>query len=49
MRALVDEFAETGDDSLRLIIDEYIHASYKVQRTPNPSGTFWEGGLGEPK
>ncbi|CED83661.1 glucoamylase [Phaffia rhodozyma] len=38
-----------GDPSLEPLIREYIHAQGNLQLLSNPSGTFLDGGLGEPK
>ncbi|KAK9474596.1 Six-hairpin glycosidase-like protein [Dipodascopsis tothii] len=49
IRALVDEYAATGDERLRQVLDDYLATSRTVQHASNPSGDFWSGGLGEPK
>ncbi|KAK9455899.1 Six-hairpin glycosidase-like protein [Dipodascopsis uninucleata] len=49
MRALVDAYASTRNDSLRDILMAYVDDTHHVQRTENPSGAFESGGLGEPK
>ncbi|ODV88797.1 glycoside hydrolase family 15 protein [Tortispora caseinolytica NRRL Y-17796] len=55
IHSLIDEYANgtTTDkyslEDLELIFANYIELSRQVQRTSNPSGTMYTGGLGEPK
>lgn len=50
---IIDEFIFTGGSnaSLKVYIDDYIHAQAVLQTISNPSGTFYPAGLGlgEPK
>jgi glucoamylase len=48
-KVIVDQFARGEDDSLRGLIDDFFTAEAALQQVPNPSGTFFTGGLGEPK
>ncbi|KAK9236673.1 Six-hairpin glycosidase-like protein [Lipomyces kononenkoae] len=49
IRVLVDEYAKSGSASVKTIIDAYVDNVRTTQWTPNPSGQFGRGGLGEPK
>ncbi|KAF8158199.1 glucoamylase [Crassisporium funariophilum] len=48
-KALVDQFTQGEDRTLRTSIDQFIDAQAVLQQVTNPSGTVSTGGLGEPK
>ncbi|KAG5926528.1 hypothetical protein E4U42_003240, partial [Claviceps africana] len=49
LKVLIEDFAATGNDSLRPVIQQYVSAQAKLQDVSNPSGGPSSGGLGEPK
>ena len=48
-KALIDQFTQGIDTTLRSQIDNFITAESILQQVSNPSGTVSSGGLGEPK
>ena len=48
-QCLIDQYTLAQDDSLRALIDLFVHAEATLQQVPNPSGSVSTGGLGEPK
>lgn len=48
-KALIDQFTQGLDTTLRNQIDDFITAESILQQVSNPSGTVSTGGLGEPK
>ncbi|KAK0504250.1 glycoside hydrolase family 15 protein [Armillaria luteobubalina] len=48
-KALIDQYTQGLDTSLRTEIDNFVSAEAAVQQVSNPSGTISTGGLGEPK
>ncbi|KAK9476713.1 Six-hairpin glycosidase-like protein [Lipomyces japonicus] len=49
VHALVEEYARTGNSTIRDVINLYVNDVKNIQWTENPSGDFRSGGLGEPK
>ncbi|KAK9465003.1 Six-hairpin glycosidase-like protein [Lipomyces arxii] len=50
MGSLVQEYSETGNETIKKILDAYVDNARSTQITANPSGTFEHlSGLGEPK
>ncbi|KAG7445714.1 glucoamylase [Guyanagaster necrorhizus] len=48
-KALIDQYTQGLDTTLRTEIDNFLSAEATVQQVSNPSGTVSTGGLGEPK
>ncbi|KAH8118290.1 glucoamylase [Phellopilus nigrolimitatus] len=48
-KALIDQFTQGSDTSLRSLIDDFVSAESILQQVSNPSGSVSTGGLGEPK